>query len=123
MSADAVRWSCARCDVSVGRIDGVESELPESWSRSGGKIHCLACSRALAGEAAMESAPAESTREDRVRLRRTALIEFELDRAPEAPNRTIALACRTSGAAVAAVRSRVEQSPATGSDAGAPAGP
>lgn len=52
----------------------------------------------------MDSAPAASSREDRVRLRRTALIEFELDRSPEAPNRTIAQACRTSSAAVAAVR-------------------
>lgn len=61
----------------------------------------------------MDLAPAASSREDRVRLRRTALIEFEIDRAPEAPNRTIALACRTSSAAVAAVRNELEQAPAT----------
>ena len=52
----------------------------------------------------MDSAPDATSREDRVKLRRTALIEFEIERAPEAPNRTIALACRTSSAAVAAVR-------------------
>lgn len=57
----------------------------------------------------MDSAPDSSSREDRVRLRRTALIEFEIDRAPEAPNRTIALACRTSTAAVAAVRDEMAQ--------------
>jgi hypothetical protein len=56
----------------------------------------------------MESAPAASSREDLVRLRRTALIEFEIRRAPEAPNRTIALACRTSSGAVAAVRDELE---------------
>ena len=55
----------------------------------------------------MDSAPDATSREDRVKLRRTALIEFEIERAPEAPNRTIALACRTSSAAVAAVRTEL----------------
>src|SRR5919112_1941149 len=113
MAADAVRWSCARCRVSVGRIDGEPTLLPASWSRSDGQILCLTCSRARAGEAALDSAPAASSREDRVRLRRTALIEFEIDRAPEAPNRAIALACRTSSAAVAAVRTELERPAAT----------
>jgi uncharacterized 2Fe-2S/4Fe-4S cluster protein (DUF4445 family) len=120
MSADALRWSCARCLVSVGRIDGEVTELPDSWSRSEEETYCLSCSRALAGEAAMESAPASCTREERVRLRRTALIEFEIGRVPEAPNRAIAHACRTSSAAVAAVRNNLE--PAATADAGARAG-
>lgn len=113
MAADAVRWSCARCGVSVGRIDGEPTLLPASWSDSGGQVFCLTCSRAQAGEAAIDSAPAMSSREDRVRLRRTALIEFEIGRAPEAPNRTIALACRTSNATVASVRDALEQTTAT----------
>jgi hypothetical protein len=113
MSADAIRWSCTRCEVSVGRIDGEPSLLPTTWSHSGGQVLCLTCSRAQAGEAAMDSAPDSTSREDRVRLRRTALIEFEIDRAPEAPNRTIALACRTSSAAVAAVRNELEQDATT----------
>jgi hypothetical protein len=108
MAVEAVRWSCARCEVSVGRIDGEPTMLPASWSRSDGQILCLVCSRAQAGETAMDSAPAASSREDRVRLRRTALIEFEIGRAPEAPNRTIALACRTSPAAVAVVRDQLQ---------------
>lgn len=108
MAADAVRWSCARCKVSVGQIDGAASLLPPSWTLIGGGALCLTCSRAQAGEAAMETAPAASSREERVKIRRTALIEFEIDRAPEAPNRTIALACHTSPAAVAAVRSKLE---------------
>jgi hypothetical protein len=107
MTADAVRWRCARCQVSVGRIDGEPTALPPNWSRADGEIMCLVCSRAQAGEAAMDSAPAASSREDRVKLRRTALIEFEIDRAPEAPNRTVALACRTSIATVAAVRTNL----------------
>jgi hypothetical protein len=104
MAAEAIRWSCARCRVSVGRIDGEPTLLPTSWSRSDGQVLCLTCRRARAGETAMDSAPAASSREELVRLRRTALIEFEIDRVPEAANRTIALACRTSSAAVAAVR-------------------
>jgi hypothetical protein len=88
-------------------MDGVPTELPASWSRSEDQVLCLTCSRAQAGETAMDAAPASSSREERVRLRRTALIEFEIGRAPEAPNATIARACRTSSAAVAAVRDRV----------------
>lgn len=109
MAADAVRWSCARCKVSVGRIDGEPALLPASWSRSDGQIFCLTCRRARAGETAMDSAPDASSREELVRLRRTALIEFEIGRAPEAPNATIARACRTSSAAVAVVRTELEQ--------------
>lgn len=59
----------------------------------------------------MEAAPAASSREDRVRLRRTALIEFEIGRAPEAPDRAIAKACRTSGHAVATVRESLDRPP------------
>jgi hypothetical protein len=113
MAVEAVRWSCARCEVSVGRIDGEPTMLPATWSRADGHVLCLTCSRAQAGETAMDSAPSASSREDRVRLRRTALIEFEIGRVPEAPNRTIALACRTSGATVAAVRNELERSGAT----------
>lgn len=82
--------------------------LPPSWSQLDGESFCLTCSRARAGEAAMDSAPDASSREDRVKLRRTALIEFEIGRVPEASNRAVALACRTSGAAVAAVRDAME---------------
>jgi uncharacterized 2Fe-2S/4Fe-4S cluster protein (DUF4445 family) len=117
MSADAIRWSCARCDVSVGRIDGEVTRLPDSWSRTEEEVYCLSCSRARAGEVAMDSAPASCTREERVRRRRKALIEFEIGRAPEAPNRTIALACRTSSAAVVAVRNELERATATAAPA------
>jgi hypothetical protein len=113
MSAEAVRWSCARCEVSVGRINGEPTLLPSTWSRSDGQILCLVCSRAQAGDTAIDSAPEASSREELVRVRRAALIEFEIGRAPEAPNRTIALACRTSSATVAAVRSELERPAAT----------
>lgn len=104
MAASATRWSCACCGVSTGRIDGGRVTLPVTWTRSGETVLCLTCSRALAGDTAVEAAPADCSREDRVRLRRTALIEFEIDRCPDAPNGAIAQACRTSTGTVAAVR-------------------
>jgi hypothetical protein len=104
----AVRWSCSRCDVSVGQLDGRPTDLPVSWTRSGDSTFCLACSRALAGEAATDSAPEASSREELARVRRDAVIEFEIGRVPLAPNRTIAHACRTSPIAVAAVRGALE---------------
>jgi hypothetical protein len=104
MSVRAIRWSCARCQVSVGRIDGESSRLPDTWSSTHGLTYCLSCSRALAAEAASDSAPESITREDRVKLRRRALIAFEIVRTPAAPYRAIANACRTSSKAVATVR-------------------
>jgi hypothetical protein len=112
MNADAIRWDCARCGVSAGRIDGRRAALPTGWSGAGSRTFCLSCSRALAGDEAMDSAPADSSREDLVRRRRAALIEFEIRRSPEAPNRTIASACRTSTGAVTAVRAALRQIPA-----------
>jgi hypothetical protein len=56
----------------------------------------------------MDSAPDACTGEDRIRLRREALIRFEIDRTPLAPNRTIANACRTSPKTVANVRDMLE---------------
>lgn len=114
MGAAAVRWSCARCDVSVGRIDGSAMPLPDTWTRSDGAIHCLNCSRALVGEAAMDAAPPASSREERSRLRRDAVIRFEISRAPLAPNRVIAHACRTSLITVATVRRALEGASAHG---------
>jgi hypothetical protein len=113
MDAGAIRWSCARCGVSVGRIDREPTALPDSWLQSDGEIFCLTCSRARAGEVAIESASDERSREDLVRIRRTALIEFEIRRAPEAPNGTIARACRTSSSAVAVVRDTMVEVPAS----------
>jgi hypothetical protein len=119
MSSDAVRWGCARCGVSVGRIDGEPTDLPETWTQFGGQTFCLSCSRARAGEAAIEETPEESSREDRVRIQRDAVIEFEIGRVPEAANREIARACRTSATAVATVRNAMDDGTAA-PDQGAP---
>jgi hypothetical protein len=104
MPSGAVRWSCARCGVSVGRIDCEPTKLPETWTSLDEEIFCLGCSRARAGEAAIESAAGENSGEQLARIRRTGLIEFEILRDPEASNRTIARACRTSSSAVANAR-------------------
>jgi hypothetical protein len=104
MNAPAIRWTCARCQVSVGRLDGARSEVPDTWSSAEGLIYCLSCSRTRAAEFAGEAAPDETSSEDKARLRRRAIIAFEIGRTPEAPNRTIASACRTSSKTVANVR-------------------
>ncbi|MBS1675823.1 MAG: hypothetical protein JST08_00415 [Actinobacteria bacterium] len=104
MGAGAARWSCARCKVSVGRLDGSTTPLPTTWSRTGASTFCLICSRALAGEAAMDSAPPACSRHERFLLRRDAVIRFEIGRTPLAPDRIIARACRTSPKKVASVR-------------------
>jgi hypothetical protein len=100
----AVRWNCDRCKVSVGRLDGEGSALPETWTLVEGVTYCLTCSRARAADAAMDALPETTSREDRFRFRRNALIAFELDRTPAAPDRVIAGACRTSPKTVAVVR-------------------
>lgn len=100
----AVRWNCDRCKVSVGRLDGEGSALPETWTIVDGVTYCLTCSRARAADAAMDALPETTSREDRFRFRRNALIAFELDRTPAAPDRVIAGACRTSPKTVAVVR-------------------
>jgi hypothetical protein len=113
MSADSVRWECGRCGVSAGRLDGRRSALPANWTGAEQATFCLSCSRALAGEAAQDSAPDDCSRDDLVRIRRAGLIEFEIRRAPEAANRTIAQACHTSTGAVAAVREASGLAPAS----------
>jgi hypothetical protein len=113
MNALATRWSCARCEVSVGRLDGGESNLPDTWSSVEGLIYCLSCSRARAAEVACDDAPDECSAEDRMRLKRRAIIAFEIDRAPTALNRTIANACRTSSKTVALVREELLLSPSS----------
>ncbi len=112
MGGQAIRWTCARCTVSVGRMDGEAESLPSTWTQAAEDSYCLACSRARAGEAAIESMPESSSREDRAKLQRSALIAFEIARTPAAPNGVIANACRTSAMTVAAVRKAAADHPA-----------
>ena len=101
---EATRWSCDRCGVSVGRMDGERVILPDTWSRTEAGLHCLGCSRAQAEDAAIEAAPAGTVHADIARIRRVARVEFEISRTPDAPDQTIARACRTSASKVEAIR-------------------
>ncbi len=101
------KWTCRDCGVSVSRLDGGRAPLPESWAECAEGELCLACRRQRAAEAALDAAPADSTRDARFSLRRAGLIEFEVRRAPERPDSAIAKACQTSSAAVAAARQRL----------------
>jgi hypothetical protein len=56
----------------------------------------------------MDQLPESITGEVRAKLRRKALIRFEISRSPDSPNRVIASACRTSTMAVAAVRDEID---------------
>jgi hypothetical protein len=107
MQATAKRWTCGECGVSVGRIDGTRVPLPESWSSTHEGTFCLLCRRERAARAALDAAPADSGLEERAKLRRAALIEFEVRRRPEEGDGMIAKTCRSSVAAVAAARRRL----------------
>jgi hypothetical protein len=103
----AKKWTCDRCGVSVSRIDGERTALPDTWTSSAVGRFCLTCRRERAAEAALEAAPGDTTRDARVRLRRAAVIEFELRRTPDHADNAIARACRTSVPAVAEARRRL----------------
>ncbi|HEX9967710.1 MAG TPA: hypothetical protein VGB06_07175 [Solirubrobacterales bacterium] len=101
------RWVCSRCGVSVGQLDGRNAPLPASWESGDEGDFCLACRRGRAADAA-QSAAADASVADRSKARRTGLIEFEVGRMPDLTDGAIAKSCRTSAAAVAAVRKRMD---------------
>ncbi len=100
----ACKWTCDRCGVSASRIDGARTPAPESWARSADGLLCLICRRARAAERALDAAPADCGNDVKAKVRRAGLIEFEVGRAPDRPDNTIARACHTSASAVAAAR-------------------
>jgi hypothetical protein len=103
----AKKWTCDGCGVSVSQIGGEKVKLPESWTSAKEGTFCLNCRRERAAQAALEAAPSDSI-EDRAKLRRAALIEFEVRRRPTHANGEIAKACRSSVAAVIAARKRLK---------------
>ncbi|HEU5142746.1 MAG TPA: hypothetical protein VFU04_06260 [Solirubrobacterales bacterium] len=113
----AQKWVCSGCDVTIGRMDGQEAPLPDSWERAADGDLCLSCRRGRAADAAQEATSSDESRATRGKARRNGLIEFEVRRTPELTDGTIAKACRTSSAAVAAARTRL------GMSAGPPSGP
>ena len=106
-------WCCDRCAVKIKWMPGYERKggPPAGWTRRGDKAHCLQCRRAIAAEAANETAPEGATREERAKLRAQALIEFEIRRDPDRPNGEIAKVVRCSVPAVMKARHRIEAEP------------
>lgn len=105
--AVARKWTCAGCGVASSRADSKMVPLPEAWEACGDGTFCLGCRRQRVAEAALDSAPAEMDRDSRARLRRSAVVDFEVLRVPERTNGAIAKSCRSSISAVAAARQRV----------------
>jgi len=103
----AKRWVCDGCGVSLGAMGGEKVALPESWVSDKHGTYCLLCRRDRAAQAALEDAPQDCGLEERAKLRRSALIEFEVRRRPGHGDGEIAKACRSSVAAVAAARRRL----------------
>jgi hypothetical protein len=108
MTATAHKWTCTECGVSSSRSDAEPVPLPECWDSCADGTFCLGCRRRRVGEAAVDAAPEDSDRDGRARLRRTAVLEFEMRRDPDRTNGSIAKACRSSIAAVAAARKRLD---------------
>lgn len=104
----AKKWTCDHCGVSVSQMSGDKVELPGTWITSGEGTYCLICRRERAAQAALEAAPEDSPLEVRAKLRRAALIEFEVSRRPDHGDGAIAKACRSSVSAVAAARQRLK---------------
>lgn len=107
-TATAERWVCDRCGLCVRQSDGKQTRIPDNWEASAEGQFCLVCRRKRAGEAALEDAPDPMTPDARARLRRDAVLEFEVSRTPERSNGEIARVCRSSVPAVADARRRLE---------------
>lgn len=104
----AKKWTCDECGVAVSRLGGERVELPASWTTSRDGTFCLHCRRERVARAALAAAPSDVPLEARAKLRRAALIEFEVRRRPNHGNGEIAKTCRSSVAAVAAARERLK---------------
>jgi hypothetical protein len=103
----AKKWTCDQCGVTVSRLGGEKVGLPASWTTDEDGTFCLLCRRERAAQAALDAAP-EGNLEARAKLRRAALVEFEIRRRPGHGNGEIAKACRSSVAAVVAARKRLK---------------
>jgi predicted Fe-S protein YdhL (DUF1289 family) len=106
-AASALKWTCAACGVSASRSDAEEAPLPGAWEVCADGTFCLGCRRQRAAEAAVDSAPDDANRDTRARLRRAAVVEFEVLRTPDRTNGSIAKASRSSITGVVAARKRL----------------
>ena len=104
------KWRCERCDVTISYMPGHERKAPPAgWETTGTRSHCLRCRRAEAAEAAIQRAPADTTREERAKIRAAAILDFEILRDPDRPNGEIAKVVRCSVPAVVKSRRRIEE--------------
>ena len=108
MSKGVTSWTCDQCGVSIRNAGCETVALPETWSTSKAGTYCLLCCRERAAQAALDAAPEGCPRDERAKLRRAALIEFEVRRRPDHGDGAIAKACRSSVSAVAAARRRLD---------------
>jgi len=108
MTATAER-TCARCEMTTrwAPTGRASKKTPPNWLEKGGLAYCLACRRELAVEAALDSAPEESTNKHLAQLRSAALVEFEVERDPDRRDGEIARAIHCSAVAVGKARERV----------------
>src|SRR5262245_31798838 len=103
-----VKWTCARCEVTVAMPKGPDTpKLPVGWERKGKKLYCLACRREMAEEASIADIPDDAPAAKSQQLRSAARVEFEVKRDPSRPDNQIAQACRTSIPAVKKARERL----------------
>jgi hypothetical protein len=103
-----VRWTCARCEVTVGLPKGPDTpKLPVGWEKKGKKLYCLACRREMAEEDSVADIPEGAPAAKSQQLRSAARVEFEIKRDPNRPDNQIAQACRTSIPAVKKARERL----------------
>ncbi len=105
----ARKWTCDGCGVSASQASTASRRRsPTTWISSADGHFCLVCRRERAAEAALDAAPSDSPVDARAKLRRAALIEFEVSRTPDIADGTIARACRTSVSAVTRARRRLQ---------------
>lgn len=102
-------WTCARCDVKIRYLPGHEpTGPPTGWTEDAGATYCLACRREIAAEEGFANAPEGMPMEQRAKLRASAVVEFEIRRAPDRPNGEIARIARCSVPAVVKMRKHLE---------------
>jgi len=104
----ARNWTCDCCGVTASRSSGEPAPLPATWVSTVDGRFCLVCRRERAADAALDAAPSGSPVDVRAKLRRAALIEFEVSRTPDHADGAIARACRTSVSAVTRARRRLQ---------------
>jgi hypothetical protein len=94
--------------MTVQWMPGHEApKLPAHWSKSKGRLYCLACRRELAAEQSVAKLPESTTVTKRAQLMTEARLDFEVTRAPERGDAEIAKSCKSTVASVKKARERL----------------